>query len=76
MQAGSNTFQIFDIDPENPTELTPVGEAIESKGDFPESLAWNTRGDKLCVLNGGVDSSVQYVPDARCPNLFRRLLIS
>ncbi|KZV68796.1 hypothetical protein PENSPDRAFT_666176 [Peniophora sp. CONT] len=59
VNAGSNTFQIFDIDAENPTTLTPVGDAVESKGDFPESLAWNTRGDKLCVLNGGVDSSVQ-----------------
>ncbi|KZV64155.1 hypothetical protein PENSPDRAFT_640070 [Peniophora sp. CONT] len=59
VNAGSNTVQLYNIDPTDPTQLTPIGEAVASGGDFPESLVFNNKGDKLCVLNGGLDSNVQ-----------------
>ena len=59
VNAGSNTIQLYNIDPADPTQLTPIGEAVPSGGDFPQSLVFNNNGDKLCVLNGGLDSNVQ-----------------
>ena len=61
VNAGSNTIQMYNIDPKNPTKLTPIGSAVPSGGDFPESIAINNAGDQLCVLNGGLESNVQYV---------------
>ncbi|VDC08036.1 unnamed protein product [Peniophora sp. CBMAI 1063] len=59
VNAGSNTIQMYNIDPKNPTKLTPIGSAVPSGGDFPESIAINNAGDQLCVLNGGLESNVQ-----------------
>lgn len=61
VNAGSNTVQLFDIDPKNPTNISAIGKPVPSGGDFPQSIAWNYAGDKMCVLNGGLESNVQYV---------------
>ncbi|KZV76390.1 hypothetical protein PENSPDRAFT_598723 [Peniophora sp. CONT] len=59
VNAGSNTVQLFDIDPKNPTNISAIGKPVPSGGDFPQSIAWNNAGDKMCVLNGGLKSNVQ-----------------
>ena len=59
VNAGSNTVQLFDIDPKNPTNITAIGNPVPSGGDFPQSIAWNNAGNKMCVLNGGLKSNVQ-----------------
>ena len=64
VNAGSNTVQLFDIDPKNPLNITTIGEPVPSGGDFPQSIAWNNAGTRMCVLNGGLKSTVQYVPIA------------
>ncbi|VDB84190.1 unnamed protein product [Peniophora sp. CBMAI 1063] len=59
VNAGSNTVQLFDINPKMPTNITAIGKPVPSGGDFPQSIAWNNAGDKMCVLNGGLKSNVQ-----------------
>ncbi|KZV74110.1 hypothetical protein PENSPDRAFT_749607 [Peniophora sp. CONT] len=59
VNAGSNTVQLFDIDPENPLNITAIGEPVPSGGEFPQSIAWNNAGTRMCVLNGGLKSTVQ-----------------
>ena len=61
VNAGSNTVQLFDIDPKQPTMLTAVGDPVPSGGDFPVSVAIDNAGQRLCVLNGGLEHNVQYV---------------
>ena len=46
-------MSIFSIDPNEPTNLTPIGDPVSSEGEFPISVAFNTNGDSFCVLNGG-----------------------
>ncbi|KAI0040256.1 hypothetical protein FA95DRAFT_1585087 [Auriscalpium vulgare] len=50
---GSNTVSLFKINADNPSELTHFGTPVSSEGEFPMSLAFNSKGDQLCVLNGG-----------------------
>ncbi|KAA1473379.1 hypothetical protein DENSPDRAFT_822744 [Dentipellis sp. KUC8613] len=58
VNAGSNTVSIFKINPQNPSELTLHGKPVNSGGDFPISVAFNKRGDTLCVLNGGQNNGI------------------
>ena len=60
-QAGSNTVSLFTIDPRKPTNITPLGDPISSEGQFPQSVAFNSDGSRLCVLNGGAVNGVKYV---------------
>ncbi|KAF8903685.1 hypothetical protein CPB84DRAFT_1773887 [Gymnopilus junonius] len=53
VNAGSNTVSLFSINPEDPTRLTLLGRPIPSGGDFPQSVAFNSKGTDVCVLNGG-----------------------
>ncbi|KDR72146.1 hypothetical protein GALMADRAFT_1344401, partial [Galerina marginata CBS 339.88] len=50
---GSNTVAMFRIDPRDPSRLTMVGRPVPSKGEFPISVAINSEGNMVCVLNGG-----------------------
>ncbi|VDB84337.1 unnamed protein product [Peniophora sp. CBMAI 1063] len=59
VNAGSNTIQLFDIDPTNPLNITAIGKPVPSGGDFPQSIAWNNAGTRMCVLNGGLNARVQ-----------------
>lgn len=59
IKAGSNTVQLFEIDPLDPASVLPLGDAVPSGGDFPAAAAFNDVGDSLCVINGGVQSNVQ-----------------
>ncbi|VDB96709.1 unnamed protein product [Peniophora sp. CBMAI 1063] len=59
VNAGTNTVQLFDIDPLQPTSLTAIGDPVSSGGDFPVSVAIDNAGQRLCVLNGGLEHNVQ-----------------
>ncbi|KAJ6579548.1 hypothetical protein DFH09DRAFT_330479 [Mycena vulgaris] len=53
VNAGSNTVTVFAIDHANPARLTMIGKPASSGGEFPTSLAINTAGNRVCVVNGG-----------------------
>jgi len=53
VNAGSNTLAVFNIDQNQPSDLTMLGLPVSSEGEFPISLAINNNGDQVCVLNGG-----------------------
>ncbi|KAG7089587.1 hypothetical protein E1B28_011254 [Marasmius oreades] len=53
VNSGSNTLSLFSIDEQDPAVLTRVGSTVGSGGEFPVSVAFNSKGDKLCALNGG-----------------------
>ncbi|KAI0334077.1 hypothetical protein GY45DRAFT_145356 [Cubamyces sp. BRFM 1775] len=55
---GSNTVSLFSIDPKTPTNIQPLGDPVSSEGEFPMSLAFNSDGSRLCVLNGGTVNGV------------------
>ncbi|KAF8888698.1 hypothetical protein CPB84DRAFT_1849518 [Gymnopilus junonius] len=50
---GSNSVSLFRINPEDPTQLTLVGRPAPSAGEFPVSVAINSKATHACVLNGG-----------------------
>ncbi|KAF7327820.1 hypothetical protein MKEN_00361800 [Mycena kentingensis (nom. inval.)] len=58
VNAGSNTLSVFNIDPQNPTNLDMLGQPIGSGGEFPVSVAFNKAGDSVCALNAGVVNGV------------------
>jgi hypothetical protein len=61
MQPGSNTIQIFAIDPTAPANITKINGPEPSGGEFPSSATFNKDGTALCVLNGGAVSNIQHV---------------
>ncbi|KAI0354605.1 hypothetical protein OH77DRAFT_1425666 [Trametes cingulata] len=76
---GSNTVSLFSIDPDTPTNIQPIGGPVSSEGEFPMSLAFNSDGTRLCVLNGGTVNGVNcYTVDKKLglvamPNTLRSL---
>ncbi|KAE9402955.1 hypothetical protein BT96DRAFT_964644 [Gymnopus androsaceus JB14] len=58
VNAGSHTVSLFKINETNPSDLVMVGEPIGTGGQFPTSVAFNSAGDTLCVLNGGAINGV------------------
>ncbi|KAI0311896.1 hypothetical protein OF83DRAFT_1177135 [Amylostereum chailletii] len=58
VNAGSNTVSLFEINANNPSNLTMIGFPASSNGDFPVSLVFNKAGNKLCVLNGGGNGAI------------------
>jgi len=65
VNAGSNTIEMWDINPRDPTELTRVGEAMNTGGDFPASISVHPKTGMVCVANGGVRNGVQCFSQAR-----------
>jgi len=64
VNAGSDTVSMFSINPEDPTDITLVGEPVASGGEFPTSVA--AHGNNVCVLNGGkVNGVMCYTADAK-----------
>ncbi len=61
LQPGSSTVTLFSIDPKTPTNIKRIGNPISSEGEFPMSLAFNSDGNRLCVLNGGTVNGVMCV---------------
>ncbi|RPD60065.1 hypothetical protein L226DRAFT_463342 [Lentinus tigrinus ALCF2SS1-7] len=58
VNAGSNTVALFSINPKEPTDINPIGDVVSSEGEFPISVAFNSNGDRFCVLNGGLVNGV------------------
>jgi len=58
VNAGSNTLSVFNIDPQNPTNLQMIGKPVGSGGEFPVSLAINKEGNSVCTVNGGAINGV------------------
>ncbi|KAI0034217.1 hypothetical protein K488DRAFT_84191 [Vararia minispora EC-137] len=56
---GSNTIQLFAVDPKNPTVLSPIGGPAPAGGAFPTSVAFNNAGDMLCAINGAEVGCIQ-----------------
>ncbi|KAF9254470.1 hypothetical protein L218DRAFT_886193 [Marasmius fiardii PR-910] len=59
VNSGSNTIALFSINEQDPAALTKVGSTVESGGDFPISVAFNSKGDTLCALNGGEANGIR-----------------
>uniref|UniRef100_A0A0W0EZP3 3-carboxymuconate cyclase n=1 Tax=Moniliophthora roreri TaxID=221103 RepID=A0A0W0EZP3_MONRR len=59
VNSGSNTLALFSINADDNAILEPVGQPVGSGGEFPVSVAFNSKGDKLCALNGGEINSVR-----------------
>ncbi|PPQ85364.1 hypothetical protein CVT25_000652 [Psilocybe cyanescens] len=79
INSGSNTLSMFAINPSNPSKLTMVGTPVSSEGEFPMSVAINSKATMVCVLNGGAVNGVNcYTPDSKLgliakPNTLRSL---
>ncbi|KAJ7240007.1 hypothetical protein C8J57DRAFT_1371961 [Mycena rebaudengoi] len=58
VNAGSNSVAVFRIDHANPGRLSMIGSPVSSGGDFPQSLAINKEGSRVCVVNGGKTNGV------------------
>ncbi|KAI0078795.1 hypothetical protein K474DRAFT_1683617 [Panus rudis PR-1116 ss-1] len=50
---GSNTIALFRINPMNPVELQLVSQPANSGGEFPVSVAFDSKGETLCAINSG-----------------------
>ncbi|VDC03898.1 unnamed protein product [Peniophora sp. CBMAI 1063] len=55
---GDSTVSLFEIDENDPTKLTMRGAPVDSQGDYPSSLTFNSAGDKLCVMNAGARATI------------------
>ncbi|KAI0777135.1 hypothetical protein BC629DRAFT_634728 [Irpex lacteus] len=53
VNAGSRTVSLFSVNPQNPTEIQQIGQPVDTAGDFPISVAFNSKGTQACVLNAG-----------------------
>ncbi|KAI0091292.1 hypothetical protein BDY19DRAFT_904738 [Irpex rosettiformis] len=83
VNAGSNTVSLFSINPKNPTDIQQIGQPVPTLGDFPISVAFNSKGTQACVLNAGgltngvncfkIDKSLGLVP---IKDTFRALNLS
>lgn len=55
---GSSTLSIYHVDPKNPLNVRRIGRPVPSGGDFPNSVAFNKAGDRLCALNTGTKNGL------------------
>jgi hypothetical protein len=55
---GSNTITMFNIDPNDATNLTMVGKPVNTLGEFPTSLTLSAKLGQACVVNGGAKAGV------------------
>ncbi|KAJ3274057.1 hypothetical protein HDV01_003550 [Terramyces sp. JEL0728] len=54
---GSNSVSMFSIDQADPTKIKLL-QTADSCGDFPVALAFSSKLQMLCVVNGGKNNSV------------------
>lgn len=62
VNAGDNTVSLFNIDHEDPTNLTLVGPPAQIPGDFPVSVAASSLNSLICVVTSGTRSGVSCAP--------------
>jgi hypothetical protein len=82
VNAGSNSLSMFKINELEPTELRLVGMPVDTQGDFPVAVAFSSKMNLACVVNGGaadgvacfnVDENKGLVP---VPNTIRALSLN
>ncbi|SJM88870.1 uncharacterized protein ZBIST_5070 [Zygosaccharomyces bailii] len=64
VNSGDNTVSLFNIDEENPTNITLLGSPVQVPGDFPVSVAVSSLNGLVCVLTSGMKSGVSCAPYA------------
>lgn len=62
VNAGDNTVSLFNIDDEDPTNLTLVGAPAKIPGDFPVSVTASKLNNLVCVVTSGERSGVSCAP--------------
>lgn len=62
VNSGDNTVSLFNIDDEDPTNLTLVGSPAWIPGDFPVSVAASDLNNLVCVITSGTQSGVSCAP--------------
>ncbi|KAI9714189.1 MAG: hypothetical protein M1812_006410 [Candelaria pacifica] len=55
---GSNQLSLFSIDKEDSTKLTLVGGPVDSRGEFPASVAVSQKLQQACVANTGAKANI------------------
>jgi hypothetical protein len=50
---GDNSVSMFTVNPNDPTELTRVGNTTNSMGEFPVAVSFSEKHRTACVLNSG-----------------------
>lgn len=55
VNAGSNSFSVFDIDPMDPAKVK-LDCVYPSYGDFPASIGVSSDGKMACVVNSGANN--------------------
>jgi len=58
VNAGSNSLSMFKINDLQPTELSLVGMPVDTQGDFPVAVAFSSKMNLACVVNGGAADGV------------------
>lgn len=55
---GDNTFSVFTVNANDPSQLTSLGAPINSLGQFPVAIAYSRQHQTACVLNSGGQSNI------------------
>ncbi|KAK2460329.1 hypothetical protein APHAL10511_007718 [Amanita phalloides] len=55
---GSSTLTLWRVDPENPINVSMIGKPVASGGNFPNSVTFNSAGDRLCASNTGTKNGL------------------
>jgi hypothetical protein len=50
---------MWEINPQDPTDLKPIGGPVDSGGNFPGSITVSPKTGNVCVSNGGIVNGVQ-----------------
>ncbi|KAF2151614.1 hypothetical protein K461DRAFT_321815 [Myriangium duriaei CBS 260.36] len=58
VNSGDNTVSFLKINPNDPQHLQLVGRPAPTGGDFPVSLDYSQKLNRLCVLDGGKNAGV------------------
>ncbi|EWC48331.1 hypothetical protein DRE_02100 [Drechslerella stenobrocha 248] len=58
VNSGSDSISMFEINPENPVEIRPVGGPVSSGGNKPVALAFCEQHKLLCVANAGASDGI------------------
>ncbi|KAL8665449.1 MAG: hypothetical protein Q9168_007689 [Polycauliona sp. 1 TL-2023] len=58
VNAGSNTLSLFSISPHDPTALTPIGQPVDTMGEFPVTASISLKNQIACVGNSGAKAGI------------------
>ena len=58
VNAGSNTLSMMIISDTDPTQLTMIGQPVNTLGEFPVTVALSTKNSMACVANTGAKAGL------------------